>query len=74
MNSSAVIRFPGMLPIRNISYLFLIRVKVLFEPMVLRGKKSRQVFALFKNIFLRNLPLSNARIGKWNWDGKSVFN
>ena len=41
--------------------LFLIRVKELFEPMVLRKKekkKSRLVFALFKSIFLRNRSLS----------------
>ena len=38
---------------------FSIRIKELFEPIVL-GKR-RQVFALFKSIFLRNLSLSKAR-------------
>ena len=41
--------------------LFLIRVKELFEPIVLQKKKGRQVFALFKSIFLRNQSLSKAR-------------
>ena len=41
--------------------LFSIRVKELFEPIVLRGKKRRRVLALFKSIFLRNRSLSNAR-------------
>ena len=40
--------------------LFSIRVKELFEPIVLR-KKRRRVFALFKNIFSKNRSLSNAR-------------
>ena len=40
--------------------LFSIRVKELFEPIVLR-KKRRRVFALFKSIFLRNRSSSNAR-------------
>ena len=43
--------------------LFSIRVKELFEPVVLqkKKKKKRRVFALFKSIFLRNRSLSNAR-------------
>ena len=44
--------------------LFLIRVKELFEP-ISSAKKARQVFALFKSIFLRNRSLSNAR---WIYD------
>ena len=40
--------------------LFSIRVKELFEPIVLR-KKRRPVFALFIRFFLRNRSLSNAR-------------
>ena len=39
--------------------LFSIRVKELFEPIVLR-KKGDGFFALFKSIFLRNRSLSNA--------------
>ena len=41
--------------------LFSIRVKELFEPIVLRNKKRRRVFALFITFFLRNRSLSNAR-------------
>ena len=45
--------------------LFSIRVKELFEPIVLpkkkKKKKRQQVFALFKSIFLRNQSLSNTR-------------
>ena len=49
--------------------LFSIRVKESFEPIVLREKtkqqqqqqKKRQVFAIFKSIFLRNRSLSDAR-------------
>ena len=41
--------------------LFSIRVKELFESIVLR-KIKRRVFALFKSIFLRNRSLSNARL------------
>ena len=41
--------------------LFSIRVKELFELIVLRRKKRRRVFARFKSIFLRNRSLSNAR-------------
>ena len=40
--------------------LFSIRLKYLFEPIVLQ-KKRRQVFVLSKSIFLRNRSLSNAR-------------
>ena len=40
--------------------LFSIRVKELFQPIVLR-KKGRRVFALFIIFFLRNRSLSNAR-------------
>ena len=40
--------------------LFSIRVKELFESILMR-KKRQQVFALFKSIFLRNRSLSNAR-------------
>ena len=54
--------------------LFSVRVKELFEPVVLR--KRQRVFALFKSIFLRNRSLSNARwfCGKktQNLEGKSV--
>ena len=39
--------------------LFSIRVKELFEPIVLRKKATG--FALFKSIFLRNRSLNNAR-------------
>ena len=47
--------------------LFSIRVKELYEPIVLQKKKKkkkkkrRRVFALFESIFLRNRSLSNAR-------------
>ena len=43
--------------------LFSIRVKELFEPIVLwrKGDASRRVLALFMSIFLRNRSLSDAR-------------
>ena len=41
--------------------LFSIRVKELFQPIVLRKKKGRRVFALFITFLLRNRSLSNAR-------------
>ena len=57
--------------------LFSIRVKEFFEPLILQKQtknKKGQVFALFKNIFLRNRSLSNTtwfcskkhKIGKIN--------
>ena len=57
--------------------LFSIRVKELFEPIVLqkkKKKKKRRIFALFKSIFLRNRSLSTVvwfndkkrKIGKGN--------
>ena len=56
--------------------LFLIRVKELFEPIVLR-KKRRWVFALFKSIFLRNRSLSNITLGDFTVKdakfGKEIF-
>ena len=39
--------------------LFSIRAKEIFEPIV--AEKRRRVFALFKNIFLRNRSLSSVR-------------
>ena len=47
--------------------LFSIRVKELFEPIVLK-KKKKTGFALFKSILLRNQSLSNAR---WFYGKKS---
>ena len=47
--------------IKNLK-LFSIRVKELFEPIVLKKKKKdKQVFALFRSIILRYQSLSNAR-------------
>ena len=50
--------------------LFSIRVKELFESIVLRKKNRRRVCALFKSIFLRNRSLSNARL----FSGKKTQN
>ena len=61
---------------KNKVKLFLIRVKELFEPLVVRKEKATGFFAIFKSFLEKPIitAIGDVTVKTQNWGGKSIFN